>query len=839
MQHLPIDDSLPTLIAQLQSTNNLVLEAPPGAGKTTRVPPALLQLTDKEIWVLEPRRLAARMAAKRVADERGEPLGETVGYQVRFDEVSSPRTRIRFLTEGVLTRRLLSDAQLNKAGFVILDEFHERHLQTDLALALLRRLQTTTRPDLKLVVMSATLEAAPVVDYLQAATLRAEGKRFDVSLEHAAREDQRPLAEQVAAALQTLLAEKLDGDVLVFLPGAAEIRRAQAACERLAAQHDLLLLPLHGELPAAEQDRAVRLADRRKVILSTNVAESSVTIEGVVAVIDSGLARIAGHSPWSGLSQLTTQRISQAAATQRAGRAGRTRPGRCLRLYTQQDFQARPSHAAPDIQRLDLAEAALALHAAGVTDLPAFNWFDAPNAQAISAAETLLRKLGAINATGEMTEIGKAMLRFPLHPRQARLLVEAQRRGVAAEGCTLAALIGERDLSARNLFGHEAPRDNKAAHRSGPSDLLERLDWFAEAERANFAPHRLRDLGLDVAAVQAVERVRRQLSRQVGQVTNLSHSDDEALLLSILAGYPDRVARRRSVKTDNAEVLLSGGGAAQLAPASIVWQAEFLVAIEAEEKNKQRLIRQASAIQPDWLIELFADDLQETTEARWNAQAERVEVVQRMFYDQLVIDETRVKEIKGELAAKVLAEVALQAGLQRFADPERLKNFLNRVNFLAQVFPKAEMPDLQDDDVMAALVALCEGLRSFAELRAAAGQGGLLEKLKARLTHEQLRWLAQHAPESLAIAGRRQVMIHYERGQAPWIASRLQDFFGMRETPRIANGRVPLVLHLLAPNQRPVQVTSDLAGFWTRHYPAIRKELSRRYPRHAWPENPL
>ncbi|NOT60540.1 MAG: ATP-dependent RNA helicase, partial [Acidobacteria bacterium] len=515
---LPIDDTLPELIARLHSTSNLVLEAPPGTGKTTRVPPALLptlsEATGKEIWILEPRRLAARMAAKRVAEERGEALGETVGYQVRFDEISSARTRIRFLTEGVLTRRLLSDAQLTKAGIVILDEFHERHLQADLALALLRRLQRTTRPDLKLVVMSATLEAAPVVDYLQAETLRVEGKRFDVALEFAAREDQRPLAEQVASALQKLLAEKLNGDVLVFLPGAAEIRRAQAACEKLAREHDLLLLPLHGELPAAEQDRAVRSAEKRKVILSTNVAESSVTIDGVVAVIDSGLARVAEHSPWSGLGTLTTQRVSQASATQRAGRAGRTRPGRCVRLYTQQDFQARPLHEAPDIQRLDLAEATLALHAAGVTNLAAFDWFEAPAKAALEAADALLRKLGALDATGALTNTGKAMMRLPLHPRQARLLVEAERRGVAAEGCTLAALMGERDLYTRNLLGEGTSQPNKTAQRIGPSDLLERLDLFGEAERVNFAPHRLREMGLDVSAVQAVERVRRQLTKR-------------------------------------------------------------------------------------------------------------------------------------------------------------------------------------------------------------------------------------------------------------------------------------------------------------------------------------
>jgi ATP-dependent helicase HrpB len=866
MQSLPIDSLLPELVATIRAAPNLVPEAPPGAGKTTRVPAALLdaQIVKGEVWVLEPRRLATRMAARRVAEERGERLGETVGYQVRFEEVASKQTRLRFLTEGVLTRKLLADPQLKQVGIVVLDEFHERHLQADLALALLRRLQQTTRPDLKLVVMSATLEAAPVAEFLQAPVIRSEGKCFDVTIEHASREDQRPLAEQVAAVLQRLLAEKLDGDVLVFLPGAAEIRRAQAACEALAAKHDLLVLPLHGDLPANEQDRAVRPADKRKVILSTNVAESSVTIDGVVAVIDSGLARVAGHSPWSGLPTLDVQRVSQASAIQRAGRAGRTRPGRCLRLYTAQDFNARPAHETPEVARLDLTEAALELHAAGVADLNEFGWFEKPATAAIAAADELLRKLGALDAQGAVTETGRAMLHYPLHPRQSRLLVEAQRRGVLEDACVIAALIGERDIVAGNLFG-QARRE---VHKVGPSDLLERLDLFAEAARANFAAARVRELGLELSAVQAAERVRRQLlgtrasqRAEPGAVNNSSergttqhqragmraYLGDEALLLAILAGYPDRVAKRRAVKSDNAELLLCGGGAAQLSSGSVVWQSEFLVAIDAEERRdapsgKQRLVRLGSEIKPEWLIDLFAEALREVTEARWNAQAERVEVVERLLYDQLVIDERRVQDVHGEQAAKVLAEAALAAGLQRFVDPDRLDNFLARLAFLVETFPEAKIPALDEEDVRQALVALCEGLRSFAELRAAAGQGGLLEVLRGKLNAAQQRLLAEHAPEFVSIAGRRQVRVNYERGQAPqrpWIASRLQDFFGMKEGPKIAGGRVALVLHLLAPNQRPVQVTSDLAGFWQRHYPQIRRELSRRYPRHAWPEDPL
>ena len=842
MQSLPIDAILPELVAALRNTNNLVLEAPPGAGKTTRVPAALLdtQITKSEVWVLEPRRLATRLAARRVADERNERLGATVGYQVRFEEVASPQTCLRFLTEGVLTRKLLHDPQLRNVGIVILDEFHERHLQADLALALLRRLQQTTRPDLKLVAMSATLDAAPVAEFLQAPVLRSAGKRFDVAIEHAPREDPRPLADQVASALQRLLQETLNGDVLVFLPGAAEIRRAQAACATLAAQHDLLVLPLHGELSPSEQDRAVTPATQRKVILSTNVAESSVTIDGVAAVIDSGLARVAAHSPWSGLPMLQVQRISQASATQRAGRAGRTRAGRCLRLYTAQDFQVRPTHDAPEIQRLDLAEAALELHAAGIADLNAFGWFEAPATQAINAADELLRKLGALDAQGGLTATGRRMLRFPLHPRQARLLVEAETRGVAADACTIAALLGERDILASKLF-ESGPRTPRQARHSGPSDLLERLDRFAEAARANFSPGRLQEMDLEVGTVLAVERVRKQLVRLCAK--GKGAHNDEALLIALLAGYPDRVAKRRTLKGDNRELLLCAGGGAELAESSVVQQSEFLLALDAERNPRGGTrVRLASEIKPEWLIDLCADQLREVTEARWNAQAERVEVMQRLLYDQLVIDESRVNEVRGPEAARVLAEAARVAGLQKFVDPEKVEQFCARAAFLAAAFPEAGLPAFNDDDVQQALEQLCDGMRSFAELRAVAGkanQGGLVEVLRRQLTNEQQRLLAQNAPDSVTLAGRRQVRVNYARQQTPWIESRLQDFFGMKEGPKIAGGRVALVLHLLAPNQRAVQVTSDLAGFWQRHYPAIRRELSRRYPRHAWPENPL
>jgi ATP-dependent helicase HrpB len=912
VQSLPIDEILSDVTERLRSAPSLVIEAPPGAGKTTRVPPSILDAGlagEGGVLVLEPRRIAARMAARRVSEERGERVGETVGYQVRFEDVSSARTRLRFLTEGVLTRRLLADPKLKGVGCVVLDEFHERHLQADVALALLRRLQRTVRPDLKVVAMSATLDAAPVAVYLGCEVLRSEGRRFEVEVEHAARHDERPLEVQVEAAVRRLVSEGLDGDVLVFLPGAASIRRAQGACERVAAEANLRVLPLHGELPSAQQDEAVRPSDARKLILSTNVAETSVTIEGVAAVVDSGLARVAGHSPWSGLPVLKVSRVSRASAVQRAGRAGRTREGRCLRLYTAQDFNARPEYETPEVRRLDLAETVLELRASGVEDVAGFDWFEPPQPESLAAAESLLRRLGATDELGRVTDAGRSMLRMPLHPRLARIVVEAERRGVASDACTVAALISERDIRAGRVrlgvereeksAGREAPR--RGAEKQGSSDLIELLELFSEAEAANFDAERVRRLGLEPNAVRAVSRaggqLRRTLSRggakgvrrdaqsaaEVSRVSperggagrsrargnagrvgaQLSEESERELLISVLAGYPDRVARRRASKEardSSRELLLSGGGTAELAPESVVRGAEFMVAVDAEERGDaasafarssrsgmsaaksgaaKSVVRLASAIEPDWLLDLFADSLAERVEARWNAQGERVEVVRRLVYEQLVVDEWRADKSEGEEVTRALASAALDAGARAFADWEQVESFLARVEFTSGAFPEESLPALSDADVDAALVEMCEGRRSFAELREAARAGELLERVRRRLTHEQSRLVARAAPERVTLARGRQAKVKYERARAPYVASRLQDFFGMSDGPRVACGRVALVLQLLAPNQRPVQVTTDLAGFWSRHYASVRRELSRRYPRHAWPEDPL
>jgi ATP-dependent helicase HrpB len=740
--NLPIDALLPAIV---EASGHLVIEAPPGAGKTTRVPPALLNRERGDILVLEPRRLAARLAARRVASELGERVGETVGYQVRFEDVSGPRTRLRFLTEGVLTRRLLSDPTLAGVSTVILDEFHERHLDTDLALALLRRL-----PNIRLIVMSATLDAGPVAKYLGGCpVLRSEGKLYDLAIEYTPHSP-APLEEQVATALERLVARGLTGDVLVFLPGAAEIRRAARTVEPIASRLGMLVVPLHGDLSPAEQDRAVSPSDRPKVILSTNVAESSVTIEGVTAVIDSGLARVAADSPWTGLPSVEVRRISQASATQRAGRAGRTAPGRVIRLYSAEDFHRRPAADVPEILRRELSQLVLQLRAMKIAQL---DWLDRPPESAFTAANALLDRLGV---TPEMAEL-------PLPPRLAKLVLEAKHRGVPEKGCAVAAVLN--------------------AGERGKSDLLAlaESDWQPQTQRI-------------------FDQLRKKISGR-----DARNAGDAAILQSILAAFPDRVARHRR----DGELLLSAGGSARFP--NCRW--EFLVAVDIEERREHGvpLVRLAAPIEPEWLLERAVERIS----LEWNRTAERVEQVTALVYDQLVIEETRAPADPSEDVSRLLAQKAIEAGIGRFADREAVEQVRSRAAFGGITI-----------DVDAVLVAQCGGLTTFAQLEAS----DILAAMRPARAH-------QAAPERIKLPGGREVKVHYEPGKPPWIESRLQDFFGMRESPRI--GGAPVVVHLLAPNHRPVQVTSDLAGFWERLYPQVRKELSRRYPKHKWPEKPI
>ncbi len=788
--------------------------------------------------VLEPRRLAARMAARRVADELGERAGGTVGYQVRFENVSSRKTRIRFVTEGVLARELIASPDLAGVAAVVLDEFHERHLQADVALALVERLRRSRRPELRVVVMSATLATDAIAAYLGAPVIRSEGRAFDVSVDHLPSPDDRPLASHVASAVRSLVQQGLDGDVLVFLPGAAEIRRAREACERVAAEADLTVVALHGDLSPEDQDAAVRPGARRKVILSTNVAESSITIEGVVAVVDSGLARVASHSPWSGLPRMRVEKVSRASAVQRTGRAGRTRPGRCLRLYTRADFESRPEHDAPEIRRVDLAQTWLELVALGARDAP---WLEPPPDAHGRAAEDLLHRLGALTADGALTDTGRAMLRFAVHPRAARVVVEGERRGVTEDACVAAAILAEGDIraSAGAWFG-EGRRHDSATERS---DLQALVEQFQEVEASGFSGGSLRAAGLDPGSTHAVARAASQLARTARRPPGPRPAGEpdaaQSLGMAVLAGYPDRVARR--VRPGARSLALAGGGVAELAESSVVRDAEWMVALDAEERAGSArggrparggvIVRLASAIEPEWLIELYPEAIEERNEVTWNAQLERVEAREAMEWEGLVLHASGTADAASEEASRALAEAALAAGARAFAPEGELDRWLVRARFAASLDASIPAPD--DAAVAATLARLCDGLRSFAELRRA----GLLDSLRAALGRGAAR-LDRLAPERVTLSGGRSVLVGYEPGKPPHIASRLQDFFGMTDGPRVGDGRVPLVLELLAPNGRAVQVTTDLAGFWQRHYRAVRAELMRRYPKHSWPDDP-
>ena len=799
MISLPVDALLGDVCALLRGHSCLVLEAPPGAGKTTRVPPALLKVTTGEVWVLEPRRLAARLAARRVAEELGERLGETVGYHVRFEEVSGPKTRLRFLTEGVLTRRLLSDPRLASVGVVVLDEFHERHLDGDLALALLLELQRTRRPELKLVVMSATLDAAPIARHLgDAPILRSEGKLHPITVEWTP-ETGAALEERVANGVERLARRGLTGDVLVFLPGAFEMRRAARSLEPVAAAHNLIVTQLHGDLSPEEQDRALASASRPKVILSTNIAESSVTIEGVTAVVDSGLARVAIDSPWTGIPSLQVARISQASAAQRAGRAGRTAPGYVIRLFTQEEFGRRPAQDSPEIERRELTQLLLDLHGCGIPDAMALPWLTPPPAPALNAAEELLARLGAVES-GRLTKLGKRMAQLPLHPRLARLVLEAGERGAGEEGVRAAAALsaGER------LEG--------AARHNVDSDL-----FFLLEQRGQ--PH--------------TSRIAEQI-RRAGGIRSRGGGVETGLLIAVVSAFSDRLGRKRA----NGEILLSGGGAAQLADSSGVRDAPLLVALDIEYRKDrgQPLIRLASKVDPNWLLDLFPDRLDSRDGVEWNRLSERVESVSALTFDGFVIEESRSGTVDAGAAARLLAEKAVEAGLAQFAGPEELDRLFGRWRFAAA---HGGPPAPDEEAQRTALTSACFGSKSFAELRVLLGDGGLQRVLLDGLPPAQRELVGRLAPERIQLPGGKQAKVTYLDGQPPSVASRLQDFFGMRETPRVAGGRVNVVVHLLAPNYRPVQMTQDLAGFWERLYPQVRKELSRRYPRHSWPENPL
>ncbi len=681
MQSLPIDSLLPDVVLSLKRGTRLVLRAPPGAGKTTRVPAAILDAGlagDRDVVVLEPRRIAARAAADFVARTRGGSAGGEVGYRVRFEQRGGARTRLWFVTEGVFSRQLAVDPFLERVAAVVLDEFHERHLQGDVALAVVRELQATVRPDLKLVVMSATLDTDAIAAALgDCVVLTSEGRAHPVEIEHDDTDPRTPLAARVAAALGRELrrAGGAAGDILIFLPGAAEIRRVARAIDALTAVRGIDVVLLHGTLPLEAQQHALGAGPRRRVILSTNVAETALTVEGVTTVIDSGLARIARLNARHGINTLRTVPISQASAAQRAGRAGRLGPGRCIRLWSRADHIGRRPAETPEVLRLDLTGLVLELRGWGLRQDTGLPWLDPPPPVALAAAEHLLIQLGAVDAggavgacSGTLTETGRRMLVVPAPPRVARMLVEAERRGCAADGALLAALASERDVL---LEAHRVEGGRGSDRPAGPSDLLLRLDLVRDAARRGSSDASLRAAGLDPGAEHTVERTRRHLERGLrgtrGPGTRAREPADD-LLRCTLAGFPDRVARRRAPGSPRA--LMVGGRGVVLSAESVVREAELFVAIDVETgagvgmMAPEARVRVASAMRREWLAELFPAALVEETDVVFDSELERVVARTRTCYHDLVLEERVSTDVDPQRAGETLAAAAR-------AEPER------------------------------------------------------------------------------------------------------------------------------------------------------------------------
>ena len=843
VQPLPIDPLLPEAVVCLSTRSRLVLRAAPGAGKTTRVPAALLDAglaAGKQVVVLEPRRIAARAAAEFVAHERGGAVGGEVGYRVRFEQRGDAATRLWFVTEGVLGRQLTRDPFLEHVGIVVLDEFHERHLQGDVALAVVRELQETVRPDLKLVIMSATLETDRLATYLgDCPVLTSEGRAYPVQIEYENQPDDRRVAGRVAMAVRRVLAQGDDGgDILVFLPGAAEIRRAAEALEALAAAHHLAVVPLHGDLPLDAQQRAIHRGDRRKVVLSTNVAETALTIDGVTAVIDSGLARVARFDAKHGINALRVAPISRAAADQRAGRAGRTAPGRCLRLWAHAEHLHRLEREVPEVLRLDLCGTLLELRAWGLRDVRRFGWLDPPGEGAVQRAERLLVQLDAIDAGGGLTATGRRMLDLSVPPRLARILVEAECCRSAEAGALLAALASERDICLEQRAFAAGGARHAAPAAAGSSDLLLRMQLFTEAARVQFDRAACERLGLDHRSVRAVERARRQLLRALGRGERLARNVDEDLLLRCtLAGYPDRVARRRGA--GSARGVMVGGTGVMLMESSVVREPELFVAVDvdagARGQRSEARVRLDSAVRPEWLATMFPACVRQQRELVFDPDRERVVERTRELFEDLVLRESVQIDVDPRHAAVVLAEAARRDPHRAATVGADVQAWLQRVRFLQRWMPELGLPSDTEALLAEAVVSLCANRRSFGETRAA----DLLSVLRGLLAHQQRAALEREAPTSFRLPSGRVTAVIYADSKPPAAAARIQELFGLTVTPRLAAQRVPLVIELLAPNHRPVQITDDLESFWRTTYPEVRKQLRGRYPKHAWPEDPF
>jgi ATP-dependent helicase HrpB len=828
MKSYPIDHILPQLSAAIRQNHSVVVQAPPGAGKTTRVPLSLLDTIAPEhgrILMLEPRRIAAVSAARWMAQTLGERVGETVGYAIRFDARKSDKTRVEVVTEGVLTRRLQADPGLEGTALVIFDEFHERSIHADLALALCLDVRKVLRPDLKILIMSATLDPGPIASLLgEAPVIVSPGEAFPVE-ERYLETGTGPLSRRIAAAIKTALKET-EGDILVFLPGSGEIRSAVKDLheELQSAERGISLHPLYGDLPFEEQERAIQPSkDKRKIVLATNIAETSLTIEGVQVVIDSGLTRMLRYDPSSGMNKLVTASVSRASAEQRKGRAGRLAPGVCYRLYTRHDFLGMAPFTQPEILVSELSQPALELAAWGVSDPRDLTWIDEPPHPAWESGRQLLRDLGALDPSGKVTPTGKAMARLPLHPRLSRLMLKAAELDCIRLGADLAALLTERDI-----FRH-----SPAARSYEGLDISERIDalhrWQEDRESGGT---------VDPSALRAVERTATQLMRMMSDARSSSpEQSEEHDMISrlLLSSFPDRICKRR--EDGGGRFVHASGRGVRISPESRMVSSPYLIALAVDAGDKaEGFVHIAAPISEALIRSDRGEYIAINRKLEWDRKEGRINAAIEERLETLLLSRQPFTPTDDE-AAPILCDV-IRTTPGTLTLGKEAKQFQARVKLMHRAFPEEAWPDLSNETLLRKpeewLLPWLGGLRSAQGLAAL----HVLPALKAMLSREQLRSLEERAPLSIPVPSGGRAVLDYTDGELPVLAVKLQEMFGLADTPTIAGGRVKVLLHLLSPARRPVQITQDLKGFWNNAYQQVKKDLKGRYPKHPWPDDP-
>ena len=838
---LPIYELRDELVEALATESRLIIEAPTGSGKSTQVPQMVLDCGiagPGEVVVLQPRRLAARLLAKRVAFERNEPLGGEVGYQVRMESHVSDRTQIRYVTEGILLRQFLSDPKLRGISTIIFDEFHERHIYGDITLARALRLQST-RPELKIIVMSATLDAGPLREYLAPCReLKSEGRMFPVEIRYAPKRidfRHHPVWEAAADAFEEAIESGAEGDVLVFMPGGYEISRTVEAIRSRKCARAFAVMPLHGELSARDQDAAVGECAQRKVVVATNVAETSITIEGIRIVIDSGLARIARYDPNRSIDTLLVERVSRASADQRTGRAGRTAPGTCHRLWTEQEHVARPMQELPEILRHDLAEVVLTLKAGGIDDVENFQWLEKPNPKSLEQTLALLTDLGAIDSDGKLTGIGKKMVSFPMHPRYARMLLAGEQYGCVRQACLIAALTQGRSILIRNSGKQTRGNRNDLLGEDDVSDFKRLMRAWGFADKNHYSADACRKLGVHGGAARKVKPLYERFLRiaeKEGLKINTRAPEDDNLQKCILLAFSDHVAKRRDGGTLHCEVV--HGRAGDLDRDSVVRHSVLVVAAEIREIEGSRdlnvRLNLCTAISEVWLDELFPDDMEEQIEVVFDPVLKRVVSKHWKSFRGLELHARMVQEVDPQQAAELMAEEVLAGRLELYKWDDAVERWIARVNCLAAGCPDYGIPEIDEEARRAMVQEICLGAVCKRDLKDRAVWKGV----KSWLSPVQLEMIDKQVPERIKLPSGFNAKVRYEPGQPPVLSATIQKLYGLEEVPTVGFGEIPVVVEALAPNQRPQQKTQDMQSFWQNAYPMLKKELKGRYPKHEW-----